>query len=261
MSSSFAATGEAVSLVETSWSLTVLHSQPILPDTYINARFGAEGVVNGTGGCNRYRASYHVDGSQMTIGAAAGTLMACSPPLMDQERTYFNALQATAAYELSETTLALKDQSGATLAQFVAEPQGLAGTEWEATGYNNGKQAVVSLIAGTAISLQFGADGTAAGNAGCNTYTGACQVGVDTIAIGPLRTTRKFCPQPEGLMEQEQRYLAALQSAATYCVDGRTLELRTTDGALAAKFRRASNSPAVMEDNDIGAAAAPGRMT
>jgi heat shock protein HslJ len=44
----------------------------------------------------------------------------------------------------------------------------------------------------------------------------------------------------QAVMDQEQQYLAALQSAATYRIDGSKLELRTADGALAADFARAS---------------------
>jgi heat shock protein HslJ len=37
-------------------------------------------------------------------------------------------------------------------------------------------------------------------------------------------------------MDQETQYLAALQSAATYSIEGKVLELRAKDGALAADF-------------------------
>jgi len=40
-------------------------------------------------------------------------------------------------------------------------------------------------------------------------------------------------------MDQEAQYLAALQSAATYRIDGDMLEMRTADDALAATFQRA----------------------
>lgn len=233
-------TGQGHSLVGITWSLATLHGEPILPDSYASARFDADGAVSGSSGCNRYRASYQVDGSAMTVSLAAGTLMACPPPLMQQERAFLAALQATASYELSEGALVLRDQAGASIARFVAEPQGLAGTSWDVTGYNNGRQAVVSLLAGTAITARFSPDGKLAGNAGCNDYAGPYNLGEETIAVGPLRTTRKFCQEPEGLMEQEHLYLAALQTATTYRIEGRALELRTADGALAVKFRRAA---------------------
>ncbi len=100
-------------------------------------------------------------------------------------------------------------------------------------------------------------DGRLAGNAGCNDYAGAYDLGEETVVIGPLRTTRKFCQEPEGLMEQEQIYLAALQTVATYRIEGRTLELRTADGALAAKFRRAAGEPATDQGGGSDAAALP----
>ena len=252
-------TGQDHPLVDTQWSLTLLQGEPLLPNSYISARFSADGAVSGTGGCNRYRASYQVDGPGIAVNPAAGTLMACPPPLMQQERSYLAALQATASYELSQDTLLLKDLSGATIARFVAESQSLAGSSWDVTGYNNGRQAVVSLIAGTAITARFDQDGKLAGNAGCNNYAGAFDLGEETIAIGPLRTTRKFCQQPEGLMEQEELYLAALQTAAVYRIEGRSLELRTADGALAVKLRRAAGAPAADQDSGDEAAAPAGQ--
>jgi len=46
------------------------------------------------------------------------------------------------------------------------------------------------------------------------------------------------CSEPAGVMEQEAQYLAALQSAATYQIEGNVLQLRTKDDALAAIFNR-----------------------
>jgi heat shock protein HslJ len=248
-----------IRLVGASWSLAMLQGAPVMPDSTITARFNADGAVSGSSGCNRYRAAYQIDGASMTIGAAAGTLMACPPPLMEQERAYLSALQATVAFEINADTLTLKDQAGAAVARFVAEPQDLADTNWDVTGYNNGRQAVVSLLAGTAITARFSPDGRLAGNAGCNDYAGPYDLGEETIAVGPLRTTRRFCQDPEGLMEQEHLYLAALQTAATYRVEGHTLELRTADGALAVKFRRAAGEPATDQGSRAEAAAPAGQ--
>jgi hypothetical protein len=39
-------------------------------------------------------------------------------------------------------------------------------------------------------------------------------------------------------MEQEAQYLAALESAATYQIEGTTLELRMKDGALAVDYTK-----------------------
>jgi heat shock protein HslJ len=41
-----------------------------------------------------------------------------------------------------------------------------------------------------------------------------------------------MCVAPEGVMEQETRYLTALQNAATYSIDGGTLTIRDAGGAM-----------------------------
>jgi heat shock protein HslJ len=98
--------------------------------------------------------------------------------------------------------------------------------------YNNGNQAVVGLLTGTNISLNFGTDGKASGNAGCNTYSGDYRADGKALKVGPLAGTRMFCDKPAGVMDQEKQYLAALQSAATYEITGRTLTIRDAGGAM-----------------------------
>ena len=49
-------------------------------------------------------------------------------------------------------------------------------------------------------------------------------------------TTLRACSEPEGIMEQEQQYLAALQTAATYRIEGERLEMRTAGGSKVADF-------------------------
>jgi heat shock protein HslJ len=111
------------------------------------------------------------------------------------------------------------------------------GTTWQALFYNNGKEAAVSVILGTEITAIFGENGTLAGSAGCNNYNAAYEIEDSSISIGPAASTRKFCADPEGTMDQESQYLAALETAATYRLDGDTLELRTADGALVASYQ------------------------
>lgn len=62
------------------------------------------------------------------------------------------------------------------------------------------------------LTLAF-EDGSVHGSSGCNTFRGSVEVGepATSFSIGPLAGTRMACP-PE-VMDLEQRYLAALQSA------------------------------------------------
>ena len=136
----------------------------------------------------------------------------------------------------------LKDPSGAIIAKFSAlEPVSLEGSSWQVIGYNDSKQAVVSVIIGTEITANFGKEGTLSGSAGCNNYNATYEVDGDNISIGPAAATRMFCPEPDGIMEQEVQYLAALETASTYLIEVDKMEMRTAEGALAVTFRAAGD--------------------
>ena len=125
------------------------------------------------------------------------------------------------------------------------QPLPLSGTLWELTAYNNGKQAVVSLLAGTKITAFFAADNSLTGSAGCNTYTASYKVNGNQIQIGSAASTMMFCSEPDGVMDQETAYLKALESANTYEIIGDQLTLRTADGATAAMYQAVQPTPLV----------------
>lgn len=238
---SAAAVPAANPLIGTSWILTELNGQPALSDTEVTLTFATDGSAFGTDGCNNYRTTVTVDGSNITFNPnAAATMMACPEPIMNQSTAYYAALTSAATFQVDAAALVLSDSAGTAVATFAAQSDDLSGTAWEATGYNNGKQAVVSVLTGTTLTAQFAADGTISGSGGCNNFGGTYATADNKIEISQLISTMMACMTPEGVMEQEAQYLAALQTAATYRVDGSKLELRTADGAMAATFQRSS---------------------
>lgn len=220
-----------------SWILTTLNGQPALKETAVTLNFAA-GRVAGTDGCNRYNGSYTVDGANIKFGLLASTMMACEEAIMTQATAYQQALGQAATYKADAQQLSLIDANGKELAVFAAQSTNLSGTSWVVTGFNNGKQAVVSTLAGTDLTASFGADGMLTGSSGCNTYRAAYQTEGNKISIEPAATTMMACEQ--GVMDQEAQYLAALATAAMYRIDGTNLELRTADDALAATFQKAA---------------------
>jgi heat shock protein HslJ len=219
------------------WAVTELAGKSILQNTGITAQFGSDGTLSGLAGCNQYNGKYTVSGNSITISTPlATTMMACPQPVMDQESAYLKALGEAKTYTVKGNQLTLNDSGGKAIASYKAQSQDLAGSSWLVIGYNNGKQAVVSVTIGTELTANFGKDGNLTGNAGCNNYNGPYKVDGDKITIGPLASTQMFCNDPAGVMDQEAQYLAALQTAATYKIEGNALELRTSDGALAADF-------------------------
>jgi heat shock protein HslJ len=234
----------AAGLSGTSWLLASLNGQSPREGTTVTLNFGPEeagkGNAGGSDGCNTYGGDYTLDGNALTFGPLISTQIACEQPIMDQATAYQKALSDTQSYRLDSSGLALLDASGSALATFTPQATGLAGTTWKVLSYNNGKEAVVSVMTGTDLTATFGTDGSLSGSAGCNNYTGAYQVTGNNVTIGPLATTRKLCTSPEGIMDQEAQYVAALQTAATYRIDGNNMELRTADNAIAATFERAT---------------------
>lgn len=208
-----------------------------LPQVEATATFG-EALVSGNASCNRYTGAYTSDGGALTISQTVSTMMACLPDISAQEQQFLASLQLAASYTITGDQLMVANADGVTTLTFVASEEiSLTGTEWSAVNYNNGNQAVVSLILDTTITANFGEDGQLSGLASCNNYTAAYTVDGDNITIGPAASTRMLCGAPEGIMEQEAQYLAALTTAATWSIDGPTLTLRTTDGAMVANYQ------------------------
>jgi heat shock protein HslJ len=168
----------------------------------------------------------------------AMTMMMCEQAIMDQESAYINALGQVKTYSISNDRLSLKGADGKDILVFQAQSQDLSGISWEAVNFNNGNQAIVGVITGTALTAEFGRDGTLSGNGGCNNYNGPYKVDGEEIKIGPLASTMMACTEPEGVMEQETQYLAALQMAESFQVEGQVLELRRSDGTLVVIFHR-----------------------
>jgi heat shock protein HslJ len=106
--------------------------------------------------------------------------------------------------------------------------------------YNNGREALVSALTGTEVTALFSVDGNLTGTAGCNDYRAGYQANGSNIKIGPIATTRKYCAEPEGTMEQESEYLAALESAASYRIDRQQLWLFFANNSTAAIYENAA---------------------
>lgn len=244
------------SLIGKTWTLVLLAGQEIGPGPALTLRFEADGSLGGFDGCNHYRGSSIIEGTALRIsGEMATTRAACGEALMNRANAYTEVLIHTTSFFIDHKKLILHDTAGDKIAVFEADSQSLAGTSWEVIAYNNGKQAVVSVLGGTHVSVRFGDDGGISGSAGCNQYF-AEYLGVnDSITIGPPGTTRRFCATPEGAMEQEALYLEALQSATSFRLEGERLTLRTSSGALAVTLVRNDSTvtpaPAASETSKI----------
>jgi heat shock protein HslJ len=206
--------------------------QGVYPDAVF-----ADGKVSGILVCNSYTGGYTQSGSSLTISGLATTMMACPDTTAGVEEQMAAAMQKAATYTASAASLKIYDSSGKNVLVYQAAPKDtLSGTSWTATGVNNGKGAVESVAAGTTITATFGADGQLSGSAGCNQYTATFTSADGTIVIGPIAGTRMACDP--AVSDQETAYLAALDAAATYKVQGSTLELRDDTGAIQVSYTK-----------------------
>ena len=199
--------------------------------TEVTATFAA-GELSGSGGVNRYTATYGTQpGDKITISQPATTMMAGPPKAMAQETAYFAALTKATGFAVTADSLTLTDDQGTVLVRYaVVQPATLEGTEWDALAYNNGKGGLQSLAASSAITATFGSDGSLAGNASVNRYTTTYTTSGDTMSIDAAISTTKMAG-PEELMKQEAAYLAALPDTATFTIEGDELWLRDASGA------------------------------
>ena len=234
----------AASFEGTTWRLTRLpgHDAAFLaavPDG-VTVRFAAR-TVQAFAGCNRMSGGYTVDGDRLTFGPLAGTMMACPPPIGEVETAVGRALSGTRRIALDGDTLTLVADDGSELAFAHVPPARLDGSGWTVTGFNNGRQAVVSPLPDTVLTLAF-RDGVVSGHAGCNTFRATYTVDGDRLAIGRAATTRKACPG-EGVMEQERQYVAALESVTTWSIERGLLDLHRGDGERALTAKRSEPAP------------------
>jgi heat shock protein HslJ len=114
----------------------------------------------------------------------------------------------------------------------------LAGTRWNVVNYNNGG-AIVSLVPGTSITMNFGVDGQVTGNSGCNSFAAGYIVNGSALSITLPGGTQQFCESPAGVMEQEASFQTILPTAASFRINGSQLEIQNGAGQIVVVATRA----------------------
>jgi heat shock protein HslJ len=118
-----------------------------------------------------------------------------------------------------------------------ADGPSLNGTQWVLVALDGEPP-----LTGTAPSAEFSAD-QISGSAGCNTYFGTYEVSGDELSIGAVAVTEMWCMEPEGVMDQEQAFLAALASVVDYRLAGERLVLLDETGGVILTFERQPAAP------------------
>jgi heat shock protein HslJ len=199
--------------------------------------FNTDGTAAIQADCNQVTAGYTTSGSSISITLGAATLAACPEGSQDQQFT--TSLASAAIYFFLEGDLyidlfadagTMRFASGAVsgggdttggdttggddLLDTDSPTGGAEGTTLVLTSFGptGAEQAV---LPGTTITAVF-SEGLISGSAGCNTYSAPIVPGDGFFTIGPPAVTFSICTEPEGIMEQETEFLAALVGVNGY---------------------------------------------
>lgn len=200
-------------------------------------RFDEDGKVAGNDGCNGFAGSYETDGPKLTFGPLAGTQMACPGVAGRLAEQVSVLLGGTRSYSVTGRTMVLRAADGSPSLGYHEGRASLEGA-WDVTSvlYDD---AIRSVIGGTKLTARFAPNGHLSGSSGCNTFRGRYVETGDALSIEPLASTRKACTSPEGAHEQEQGYLAALESVVRFAQTGSRLTLFNAQGQMAVTLERA----------------------
>jgi putative lipoprotein len=108
----------------------------------------------------------------------------------------------------------------------------LTGSTWVAEDID-GK----GVVDNAQSTLVFGTDGRVSGRAACNQYGGKVTLDGASMIMDQLFSTKMACTAP-ALMEQEMRFLEALQATRSYRMDGTKLVLLDGTGKPRIRFDR-----------------------
>jgi heat shock protein HslJ len=102
----------------------------------------------------------------------------------------------------------IKEAEAANAATSPGAAFNLSGTDWQLEDLGG-----VAADQGNA-TLTFPEAGKVAGNGSCNRFFGSSEINGDAIKLGAMGSTRMACP--EAIMNQESKYLEALQAAERF---------------------------------------------
>lgn len=203
----------------------------------------SKGQAGVTGGCNSLGGQVTVDGDTITVGEKNMTKRGCSEDLEAFEAALNRAFDGKLKAKGDDKRLTLTTAAGDTIALSAEKAAPLVGTGWSVTSLISGRKAEPlpkdkKGETGKA-TLTFAKDGTVSGTLGCNSFSASAKTADSTITFGPVKSTRKLCPEPG--MSLERELLKVLDGKVTYEVHHRELTLKAADGT---GFGAAGGTPA-----------------
>ena len=96
-------------------------SQTVLPGTEVTARFGADGSLSGSGGCNNYNGGFMAFDQTLRISNLTSSKALCAEPegIMEQENALMSLLTQAAKMKISAGQLEVFDRNDNRILVFI----------------------------------------------------------------------------------------------------------------------------------------------
>ena len=237
--------GHPVELKGTGWQL-LIEADAIDGVRAPTLVFLHDRLVTGSTACRSYVATYQASEGFLRFPGISmvGSPQSCGKDARVLEGEFTDFLSWARGYSEHEEggsiRLRIRSLKGKTLT-FEPLPQtmgGIADTEWSLMAFveliqlgpGMWNHRTTSVIQGTEVTISFDEDGLG-GFTGCNSYAGPAEVedGSVTIDAQYFFYTAKLCEDPDGLREQEERYLDLVQRVTRYGIYGDGLFMQTVD--------------------------------
>ena len=191
--------GKGGDLTASQWNLKSYianGAQTAMPDGVFADLAFDRNTASGFNGCNDFSGGFTQNGSNLSFGQFASTLMACEGPANDVATAFMAALGTTNQYTATQTDLTLYDKNGTILALFLAEPANpLVGGDWKIDAYLDANGAVVTPVKDSDPTVTFMAAEQLSGTTGCNDFTGGYRISGTTILIGRMALHSEGLPR------------------------------------------------------------------
>jgi heat shock protein HslJ len=104
-----------------SYSVPGVSSQPVLPGTTVTARFGPDGSLSGSGGCNVLSGGFTAFDQKLRVSNLGTGNAFCADPagIMEQENAFFTLLNQAARMQISAGQLEIFDDDGNRILVFI----------------------------------------------------------------------------------------------------------------------------------------------
>ena len=231
-------------LVNTRWKLHSLNGRSPEKGSTPTLSFGTEGHYAGYDGCRNFAGLYVANEKDLAFEGVSMKDRDCMKPVPPEDvGRPVGSIPAAGDYRLDEGRLEILAVDGNTYIFVLLTEDDLVTQEttpWTLERFIENSEAT-RVLQETEITIAFDRGtlrkrGSATGSSGCNEYSADY---VDRSYANSLEgpnfedftVTRKLCRSPEGVMDQERRYLNVLEDVRGYYqkTDGR-LYLETSDG-------------------------------